>query len=123
MSTAQSPYHYATMHTVGLLVAAIGAIAGVGGLALLIWGHLHTAQLRDVPPSRWSTPRVSFIVPARDEERHIESALRSLLQQSYPNYEIIVIDDRSTDRTSEIVNRVARESGRVSVVRVQELPP
>lgn len=51
-------------------------------------------------------PFVSIIVPARNEEQYIERCVRSLLNQDYPNYEIIVIDDNSTDNTLEILKDI-----------------
>ena len=52
-------------------------------------------------------PRVSIIVPARNEEATIEQALNTLLALDYDNYEVIAVNDRSTDRTGEIMERVA----------------
>src|ERR1039458_8762712 len=52
-------------------------------------------------------PRVSIIVPARNEEEDIEQSLTLLLQLDYDNYEVIAVDDRSTDRTGEIMERMA----------------
>jgi cellulose synthase/poly-beta-1,6-N-acetylglucosamine synthase-like glycosyltransferase len=62
------------------------------------------------PVSAGGNPRVSIIVPARNEEQTIEQALRTLLALDYDNYEVIAVNDRSTDRTGEIMERVARES-------------
>src|ERR1700741_731718 len=62
------------------------------------------------PISNSGNPRVSIIVPARNEEDSIETALRTLLALDYDNYEVIAVNDRSTDRTGEIMERVARES-------------
>lgn len=70
-------------------------------------------------------PRVSIIIPARDEEAEIESALRSVVQLDWPNYEVIAIDDRSTDRTPQIMEHVAREHDsehRLKIIRIKELP-
>ena len=53
-------------------------------------------------------PRVSIIVPARNEEESVEECLRSLLALDYDNYEVIAVNDRSTDRTGEIMERVAQ---------------
>jgi chlorobactene glucosyltransferase len=64
---------------------------------------------------------VSVIVPAKDEEANIGAALETLLAQDYPNIEIIVVDDRSTDGTAEAVRRVAARDGRVRLVEVKEL--
>jgi glycosyltransferase involved in cell wall biosynthesis len=72
-----------------------------------------------------STPSISIVVPARNEARTIEPALRSLRKLDYPNYEVIVIDDRSTDGTGEIIRGVAAEGGIVPirVISVRDLPP
>jgi len=66
---------------------------------------------------------VSLIVPALNEERTIEAALRSLMTIDYPNYEVIAVNDRSEDATGEIMERVAAESnGRMRVIHISELP-
>lgn len=68
---------------------------------------------------------VSVIVPAKDEEANIEACISSLLDQDYPDYEIIVVDDRSTDATAEIVRELANtpvHGGRLRLLRVESLP-
>jgi glycosyltransferase involved in cell wall biosynthesis len=68
---------------------------------------------------------VSVIVPARNEEPDIEQALTGLLALDSDNYEVIVVDDRSTDRTGEIIDRIAASSaahGRLRVLHVADLP-
>ncbi len=70
-------------------------------------------------------PRISIIVPARDEEDQVESALRSLLSLEYHNYEVIAINDRSADRTGELMEHVAREHDKrhkLKVVHLTDLP-
>lgn len=65
-----------------------------------------------------------MIIPARNEERNIGRCLDSVLTQEYPDYEVIVVDDRSSDRTPEILERYRQKSGgRLRVVRVDQLPP
>ena len=59
------------------------------------------------PVSATGNPRVSIIVPARNEEETIEQALTSLLALDYDNYEVLAVNDRSTDSTGEIMERVA----------------
>src|SRR5271165_4871035 len=76
-------------------------------------------------------PRVSIVVPARNEAEHIEAALISLLQLDYSDYEVIAVDDRSEDATGAILDRLEaqwQERGEAShhllkVLHVTELPP
>ena len=67
-------------------------------------------------------PRISIIAPARDEARHVESAMRSLLAQGYPDFEVIAINDRSSDSTADILARLQREDTRLRVLQVADLP-
>ncbi|GAC1407416.1 MAG: glycosyltransferase family 2 protein [Candidatus Velthaea sp.] len=67
-------------------------------------------------------PLISIVVPARNEERSIERCVRSLLVQTAPHVEVIVVDDRSSDTTPEILERLARENARLLVVRGAPLP-
>ena len=66
-------------------------------------------------------PRVSIIVPARNEERNLPRLLASLTDLDYPDYEIIVVDDGSTDRTGAISRQAAAQAS-VSL-RVLSAPP
>ena len=66
---------------------------------------------------------VSVIVPAKDEQDNIGMALETLLAQDYPNIEVLVVDDRSTDRTPDIVREVAASDPRVRLIQVAELAP
>ncbi|HEX5043836.1 MAG TPA: glycosyltransferase family 2 protein [Candidatus Polarisedimenticolaceae bacterium] len=80
--------------------------------------------LVDVPP--WQGPhfpRISVVVAARDEARNIEQAARSLLALDWPDLEIVMVDDRSSDGTGEIMDRLAAADARLKVVHVTELPP
>jgi len=74
------------------------------------------------PVSAGGNPRVSIIVPARNEQDSIEQALRSLLALDYDNYEVIAVNDRSTDRTGAIMENVATGSTKLRVIHHQELP-
>jgi cellulose synthase/poly-beta-1,6-N-acetylglucosamine synthase-like glycosyltransferase len=76
-------------------------------------------------PGEMSPPRVSIIVPARNEEEDIELSLTRLLQLDYGNFEVIAVNDRSTDRTGQIIEEVAARStsqGRLKVIHHRELP-
>ena len=89
----------------------------------LVFGMRRIRNLVDVAPDfDGEFPRVSVIVAARNEERDIEAGVRSLLQLDYDNLEIVVVDDRSTDRTPVILDRIAGEYPRLNVVHLSELP-
>ena len=68
-------------------------------------------------------PLISVIIPARNEERNIQACLVAVLAQSYPNYEIIVVDDRSDDGTACILAGIAAGNQRLQVIHGAELPP
>ena len=60
---------------------------------------------------------VSVIMPAYNAARYIETAIRSVLAQTFPNWELIVIDDGSKDTTVEVVEQLAREDSRITLLR------
>jgi chlorobactene glucosyltransferase len=68
-------------------------------------------------------PLISVIIPARNEERNITRCIKALLVQSYPNYEIIVVDDHSTDATPQILSRLAKGNPQVRVLQGKDLQP
>ena len=78
------------------------------------------ANLDPPPPDRW--PRLSVVVPARNEADTLEPAARTLLAEDYPDLEIILVDDRSSDETGRIVDRIAAGDTRVKAVHITELP-
>jgi len=67
-------------------------------------------------------PRLSIIVPACNEAEHIQEAIQSLLDQDYPDLEIIAINDRSIDDTGQILNRLAETDPRLLVLHLDKLP-
>ena len=67
-------------------------------------------------------PLVSVLVPARNEEHNIERCIRSLQNQLYKNFEILVLNDNSTDDTLNILNRINAEDSRIKVINGDPLP-
>jgi chlorobactene glucosyltransferase len=67
-------------------------------------------------------PLVSVLIPTRDEEANIEACLKSLQNQDYPNFEILVLDDNSMDDTANIVQRIASADERIRLFRSEPLP-
>ena len=66
--------------------------------------------------------RCSIVVAARNEEARIEQTVRRLLAQREVEAEFIVVDDRSTDQTGEILQQLAKEDSRLRVIRIDTLP-
>lgn len=111
------------MPSPGLLLAVVCLLLLVLMTVDFIRGGLSIRLLRDViVPGDASAPRVSVVIAARNEERNIEPALRSVLAQDYPNLEIVVVDDRSEDRTASILSRLAVRQPLLTVVRIDQLP-
>ena len=65
-------------------------------------------------------PAVSVLIPAYNKERHIERAVRSVLNQSLHDLEVVITDDASTDRTSEIIGKLAESDSRIRIVTHSE---
>ena len=107
----------------GVLLAAIW-ISRIGA------AFFGMRSIADVSQSKWNRlpsglPRVSIVVPARNEQGMIKDCILSLLSLDYPNYEVIAVNDRSTDHTGEILDRVAAQhqtGGRLRVVHIEDLP-
>jgi len=68
------------------------------------------------------SPKVSIILPARNEEEFIGKCLDSLITQDYENYEIIVIDDSSEDATGEIISEYAKKHSKIISVSARPKP-
>ncbi len=119
----------------GRLFLAGSTVGVVGFYARALWQleavdpkRVETVEraARSLPlPEGTSLPRVSIILPARNEERNIRRSVESLLAQDYPAFEVIVVDDDSTDATSTILRDIQQHNphrDRLRVVRSETLP-
>lgn len=111
-------------HPILFWLAAATLALYVGIFLELARNGRRLTQLHRVPPlAPGDVPPVSIIIAARNEERAIEQALRSVLAQEGERVEVIVIDDRSDDSTGAILDRMAAVNPRLRVVHIAELPP
>ena len=105
-----------------LVISTITCIIGLFILtALHVQPRLDIIVRNDAEPS--DVPRISVIVPARNEQRNIRRCVEALLAQTYPHFELIILDDRSTDTTPHILSGIARKDARLQVIQGVELPP
>jgi glycosyltransferase involved in cell wall biosynthesis len=100
--------------------AAIG-MPSVADISTPEWDRNSAAASNNLLPAN---PRVSIIVPARNEEEDIAQSLTALLALDYDNYEVIAVNDRSTDRTGEIMEEIAGRAAdrRLRVIHHRDLP-
>jgi cellulose synthase/poly-beta-1,6-N-acetylglucosamine synthase-like glycosyltransferase len=106
-----------------------GCALGLAWLWRLLDAALGVPKIADISQPEWDRnpprdARVSIIVPACNEESDIEATVTQLLSLDHDNYEIIAVDDRSTDRTGEIMDGMAlgASPGRLKVVHIGDLP-
>lgn len=114
-----------------------GVLLGLAWSSRIVEATLGMPHVADITKPEWDRtpatangePKVSIIVPARNEAEHIRETLISLLALDYPNYEVIAVNDRSTDATGQIMSEVAERScgaggraTRLKVIHIAELP-
>ena len=104
----------------------------IGGIVIVYWLHnqYHLDIVVTPTPPPANAPLISVCVPARNEERNIRACVESILAQDYPNFEVIILEDRSTDATGEILRSLAahtvpaslRENDKLKVISGSDLP-
>ena len=112
-----------------------GCLLALAWFSRILDAALGMRKIADIARPEWDrrprgSPRISIIVPARNEENDIERTLTNLLALDYGNYEIIAVNDRSTDRTGEIMERICGEDfparnaalTKLKVIHIAELP-
>ena len=103
-------------HQIGLLVFLLVLIL------IALSNRKGIRRLGDYPAAI-PLPSVSILVPARNEELNISSCASALLAQLYPDYELILLNDDSTDRTGEILAQLEAADSRLQVIKGAPLPP
>ena len=111
------------------LIFILSSIFFLAALAITYWIHnqdqldiILDADGYPILPLA-NAPLISVCVPARNEERNIKSCVDSILSQDYPNFELIVLEDRSSDSTAEILQSLSDPNPRLKVLSGSELPP
>lgn len=109
-----------------LLLTLYGAIVAAWPIRLLvirlIRRRLDFLTIQSPRFDQANPPLVSAIIPAKDEQETLPDCLESVCAQAYPRLEILVVDDRSTDRTAEIARAAADRDPRVRLISIRELP-
>lgn len=90
--------------------------------AVSAWRLLDTTPLPPAGPLPADPPRVSVIVPARNEARNIERLVRSVLASTWPHLELIVVDDHSSDGTGALARTAGHGDARLTVIEPPPLP-
>ncbi|HEY4129707.1 MAG TPA: glycosyltransferase family 2 protein [Gemmatimonadaceae bacterium] len=108
--SAVAPILWSIPFTAPLIVALLRALNSKS---------LNDASDRVEPP----VPRISVIIPARNERRNIERCVRSILATTYLDIEVIVVDDHSDDGTGDIARAMAANDARLRVIEAPPLPP
>lgn len=96
----------------------------IGGILLIAWLHnqYHLDIVVEPASPPLDAPLISVCIPARNEERNIGACVNALLAQDYPNLEVIVLDDRSSDATPMIMAEIASQDSRLHPISGSDLP-
>jgi len=92
------------------------------GILFILISNLFSFRRLDQYPAPNNWPKVSILIPARNEELTINSCIESLLDQDYGNFEILVLDDESTDNTLSILNELAKQNILLKVIYGKPVP-
>jgi chlorobactene glucosyltransferase len=101
------------------VIIAVGLIGFMLNLILNLRSLKTPAAESKIPEV---APLISVLIPARDEEIDIKPCLESLQKQDYPNFEILVLDDHSSDGTAKVVEQIAATDDRIQLLHGKTLP-
>lgn len=103
--------------------ACLMLLMWVGVSAMLIINTRKITYLKNVPATTQAdAPSIAVIIAVKDEEADIEEALHSVMQLQYPQLRVIVVNDRSTDHTPEILSRISKQYPALTVMHIDHLP-
>jgi len=114
------------------MLVPLAALSALTCLVAAVWASRHYLIWREHrrsftlsatcagPPDQ--APKITVVVAGKDEAQNIEPCLRTMLAQDYPDFELIAVNDRSSDETGAIMERLAAEDDRLRVIHVEELP-
>jgi chlorobactene glucosyltransferase len=105
-----------------VLVTVFQLILVLGVVVYLTLNLIHLVRVDEVRGPLPNSPFISVCVPARNEARGIHACLTSLLNQNYPHFEVIAVNDHSTDATGDIIQSLASEYSNLHVIEGQNLP-
>jgi chlorobactene glucosyltransferase len=108
-----------TLINIFLVNAVLDAV--LAGLTFLFFAYFRKVDTPSVPDDQ--LPFISVVVPARNEGTKVGRCLESLANQNYPRYEVVAINDRSTDNTGEVIRSISQKYSHVRYVDGQEAPP
>ena len=115
---------YPVLSPLFLYQAAVALIAlGLMGTAALNFWFFRKPRAFAAGASQDTLPMISVLVPARDEAENIEACVKSLLALNYPHFEVVVLDDHSSDDTYAILCRLRDRDYRLRVLIGADLPP
>jgi len=104
-----------THHQIGVLIFLIVIL-------LITLSNIRILRKLGSYPLPSQYPFISVLVPARNEEENIGDCIRSLLNQDYPNFEVLVLDDNSTDGTWRILNELSAKNNKLRILKGEPLP-
>jgi hypothetical protein len=110
-----------------MVLIGSGVLGALLCIAMVGWGwriarSLPLLRKVSIDPNRESWPGISIVIAACNEADTVEDAMRSLLRLDYPSLEIVAVNDRSTDQTGEILDRLSADDSRLRVVHNDTLP-
>ena len=105
------------------LAFIISSVFFLAGLIVIFWIHNqnHLDIVVSPAPAPFNAPLISICIPARNEEHNLGACIEAILKQTYPHFEIIVLNDRSTDATPAILKELSKDK-RLQPLNGMELP-